>query len=329
MDPQAILTRPPVAPSKFQGTVVQESRQIGLLVGAAVGDALGAPFEFQPGGQYKKKFPVPVLEGAGEMIGGGGFNWGPGEFTDDTQMGIVLAESLLDNGLQLEPNHLFSSWRAWAQDAIDVGNTTRYALSFRSWRDVKHRNPEMTAANGALMRTFPLALLEIDDETRRGWTLQQAALTHAHPDAGFGAWLGVAMMRASIEERDPFSALVSELNKLPDDSRARFTPILAETWSPSARMISNGTVWGCLACAVWALRGATSYEDAVVRAVDIGDDADTVACVAGAIAGAIFTEQAIPRRWLDHVHGYVHGKIYGLEDLKNIARSVAKKNKQP
>jgi len=178
------------------------SRITGLLVGAAVGDALGAPFEFKPAGSYASRFPQPVLGGIGELIGGGGFNWEPGEFTDDTQMAMVLAESLLSNGLRLNPDHLFAAWREWASEAKDIGNTTRHALSFERWQDVRHHNPERTAANGALMRAFPLALLEVDHITRREWTLQQAALTHAHPDAGFGAWLGVAMLRAALEGRN-------------------------------------------------------------------------------------------------------------------------------
>ncbi len=161
--------------------MVEGSRITGLLVGAAVGDALGAPFEFKPAGTYRMRFPSRVLGGIGELIGGGGFNWAPGEFTDDTQMAVVLAESLLANDLTLDRDHLFASWRQWATNATDIGSTTRHALSFERWQDVSHRNPEMTAANGALMRAFPLALLKVNDLTRREWTLQQAALTHAHP----------------------------------------------------------------------------------------------------------------------------------------------------
>lgn len=303
--------------------VLIESRISGLFVGAAVGDALGAPFEFRPAGTYKKRFPSPVLGGCGELIGGGGFNWAPGEFTDDTQMAMVLAESMLANGLRLEPDHVFSAWREWADVAVDVGSTTRHALSFERWQDVTHRNPAMTAANGALMRTFPLAVPNIDEGLRREWTLQQASLTHAHPDAGFGAWLGVAMMRAAIEDNDPFAALGVELDRLPRESHEKFSPLLSEEWSPSTATIGNGSVWGCLAGAVWAVRGASTYEDAVVRAVNLGDDADTVACVAGAIAGAMFSEQAIPSRWLAYVHGTALGKTYRLEDLENVARSLA------
>ena len=67
-------------------------RAMGALLGSAVGDALGAPFEFGPAGQYSAQFPQPVLGGAGEMIGGGSFGWAPAEFTDDTQMTLALAE---------------------------------------------------------------------------------------------------------------------------------------------------------------------------------------------------------------------------------------------
>ena len=69
---------------------------MGALVGSIVGDALGAPFEFRPAGTYSRRFPEPVLRGHGEMVGGGG--WQPGEWTDDTQMSLLVAESLLACG---------------------------------------------------------------------------------------------------------------------------------------------------------------------------------------------------------------------------------------
>jgi len=79
----------PAAP-KFDAITVQ--RVIGALCGSAVGDALGAPFEFLPAGSYRARFPEPFLGGTGEMCGGGTFNWRVGEFTDDTQMALALAQ---------------------------------------------------------------------------------------------------------------------------------------------------------------------------------------------------------------------------------------------
>ena len=134
-------------------------RVAGLVIGAAVGDALGAPFEFQHAGQYSSAFPKAVLGGIGEMVGGGGFDWREGEFTDDTQMALSLALSILDKG-EFDLDHVWSYWRIWAKSARDIGNTTRHSLSFANRLDVKHVHPEMTAANGALMRSFPLALLD-------------------------------------------------------------------------------------------------------------------------------------------------------------------------
>lgn len=77
-------------------------RALGVMLGAAVGDALGAPFEFGPADRYRARFPQPVLGGIGEMIGGGGFGWAPGEFTDDTQMAVARSPSAsLSRGLRL------------------------------------------------------------------------------------------------------------------------------------------------------------------------------------------------------------------------------------
>ena len=191
-------------------------RVSGLLIGAAVGDALGAPFEFKRAGQYSSTFPKPFLGGIGEMIGGGSFNWREGEFTDDTQMALSLALSILDKG-DFDPDHVWSYWRVWAKGARDIGNTTRHSLNFANRLDVKHANPEMTAANGALMRSFPLALLDKPRVEIREIVLEQGQLTHPHPAASWGAWLGVSMMISALEGDDPLKTLTYELAAMPDD----------------------------------------------------------------------------------------------------------------
>ena len=91
-----IRRAPPLTPTTMPidtSTLTHKQQQaaVGALIGAAVGDALGAPFEFKPGGIYKKRFPRAVVGGTGEMVGGGTFGWAPGEFTDDTQMAMALS----------------------------------------------------------------------------------------------------------------------------------------------------------------------------------------------------------------------------------------------
>lgn len=296
----------------------------GALVGSAVADALGAPFEFGDPGEYSRRFSGDAGEDENEMIGGGAFDWAVGEFTDDTQMAVHLAESLVDNRLTLVRDDLWRRWRAWASSAADVGNTTRFALGFDDWRDVVHPDPEWTAANGALMRSTALALVDVSVEVRRRWTLEQAAMTHAHAAAGYGAWLGVVTTRAAVEGADPFAALGAALDDLPDSAREGFAEVLAEEWDPEDRHHLNGGVWVCLATAVWAVRGARSFEEAVVRAIDCGGDTDTVACVAGAIAGGVFSIDGIPSRWLDVLHGRPDPeRRLGADDLARLARRLA------
>lgn len=282
-------------------------RAIGAVLGAAVGDALGAPFEFMPRGTYRTRFAEPVLEGPGEMVGGGTFGWAPGEFTDDTQMGVALAESLLEHG-RYEPDAVWARWRTWAATARDIGINTRRSLSSSDWRDVAG-DSSRSAGNGALMRSFPLAvaMFESTDAAVLDVCLHQAALTHGHPAAGWGSWIGVELMRFAIAGDDIWSELDRLLVDLPDHVHAAFATVLSPTWTPDLPAPANGTVWGCLAQAVWAVRSTTSFEDAVVAAVTLGDDADTVGCVTGAIAGARYGVDAIPARWVAAVHGSVEG----------------------
>lgn len=309
-------------------------RVLGVVLGAAVGDALGAPFEFAPRGTFSTRLPGRRPDGVGDMIGGGAFDWEPGEFTDDTQMGLALAGSLVARG-GYDPDDLWERWKVWARTSNDVGNTICSALGHRDWRDVEHPDPEMTAGNGALMRAFPLAVATSDEDgaTARSVTLHQSLLTHAHPAAAWGAWLGVAMMRAGVVGDDPLAALESELlllSRSDPKSAQRFIAMLAPDWEPEdgdREGIGNGSVWGCLAQAVWALRRNDRFMDVLADAIDLGKDTDTVACVAGAIAGAREGASAIPKGWLGPVHGYLETpdglERYVYEDLAELTLRLA------
>src|SRR3954468_18140486 len=103
-------------------------RVAGALVGSAVGDALGAPFEFGPAGRSSTRFPSPARGANTEMCGGGSLGWAPGEFTDDTQMALLVATSLVECG-GLDEADLFQRFRAWLEAGPpDVGNQTRAVL---------------------------------------------------------------------------------------------------------------------------------------------------------------------------------------------------------
>jgi len=307
-------------------------RAIGALSGSAVGDALGAPFEFGPAGAWSARFPEPVLGGIGEMTGGGAFGWAPGEFTDDTQMALALAGSILaSNGL--DPDDLWARFVAWSNDAADIGVLTSLALTHENWggaaEQAHHSNNGLSAANGALMRVTPVALAWAlhDEPMLVAAARAQAALTHHDPAAGWGAAIGAAMIRAGIRGEDCFDAMTRVLAMIDDEQRGRFSSMLDASWTPGrSGDPSNGTVWGCLAQAVWAVRRHDTFAEVVTAAIDLGGDTDTVATVAGAIAGARHGVQHIPSRWLTMVNGTVTTPTgterYDNARLQDLARQL-------
>ncbi|CAM5344351.1 hypothetical protein SAVIM338S_01107 [Streptomyces avidinii] len=99
--------------------ITRLDRAVGAVLGSAAGDALGAPYEFGPAGQ--------LTERGAEMLGGGG--WEPGEATDDTQMAVLVGESLLERG-GLELPDVFDRFRRWAAaDPKDIGLQTEDVLT--------------------------------------------------------------------------------------------------------------------------------------------------------------------------------------------------------
>jgi ADP-ribosyl-[dinitrogen reductase] hydrolase len=285
-------------------------RAIGALVGAAVADALGAPYEFGPAGRYSAEFTEPVLGGTGEMRGGGSFGWAPGEFTDDTQMALALAGSILASG-GFDPDDLWARFRAWAGHASDVGIATRASLAHADWRGAAeaghHSTGGRSASNGALMRVTPLALAwsgAPTDELMRV-VVQHAALTHHDPAAGWGAAIQAELVRRAILGADPIDEIDDVVALVPESQRDTFVEVLAPGWAPDRPGPRNGSVWTCLAQAVWANRHGSSFADVVTRAIDLGGDTDTVATVAGALAGARFGPAGVPSRWSTYVHGSV------------------------
>lgn len=145
----------------------RDDRIEGVLLGLAAGDALGAPYEFQPP-------RGPELEVA--MVGGG--CWEPGEWTDDTSMAIVIAEvaqSSVDLREEAAQDSIVARWLGWISGANDVGLQMLSVLSTAGYRGISaataraasselHRTTGLTAGNGSLMRTAPAALAHLDDE---------------------------------------------------------------------------------------------------------------------------------------------------------------------
>ena len=314
----------------------QAQSAFGALLGAAVGDALGAPFEFKPAGLYSERFPTPVLGGSAEMIGGGAFKWKPGEFTDDTQMALALAEALLSTNGDYDPAVVWDHFVAWARSAKDIGNVTRTSLSqddYRTAAEIAHDILGQSGGNGSVMRTAPLGLLGVrwGRDVTMNIARKQSALTHLDPFAQWSSAVVAETIRAIILGADFETALSGALTQTPEDEGSLLKFVLHPDWHPSSVVdMPNGTALICLAQAVWSIRSTTSFEDAVVRAINLGGDTDTVAAVCGAMAGALYGVQRIPARWMTYVHGSVRqpsGELttYRHHDLIRIAHQLVGK----
>ena len=297
--------------------VVTMQRAVGCVVGSAVGDALGAPFEFGPPHKYSQTYPVPKHGGTGEMTGGGGFHWDPGQFTDDNEMAVVVAESLLACG-GIDAEDQLTRFRAWSAKAHDVGNLTRHVLASglpavsAATTALVDRHGRHTAGNGSLMRAAPGAVrfASAGRDATVAAALQLSAVTHADPLCQWAVAVQHDMIRVALDGRDPTTAIDGVLALAPADVRDVYTPLLSPSWVPNDRDPGNGSAMGALAQAVWSLRlslASRSFADTVTRVIDLGDDTDSVAAVAGALAGATFGIQNIPSRWLAYVHGRVAG----------------------
>lgn len=215
-------------------------RAVGAIVGSAVGDALGAPFEFGPAGRFSQS------GAAGEMAGGGG--WDPGEATDDTQMAVHVAQSLLDHsGLDLAD--IFARFQRWAaDDPKDIGNQTSAVLHYGEPWDraaTVHFEHNMRAAgNGSLMRATPSAVYFADQG--RTATMDAArrisALTHGDPAAGEGTAIFHELIRVALAAADPLDAIADTLAEVDSAQRERYAVVLGPNWHPDMATESNGAV---------------------------------------------------------------------------------------
>jgi ADP-ribosylglycohydrolase len=281
----------------------------GALLGAAVGDALGVPVEFA-GRSARQKDPVIGMREYGTH------NQPAGTWSDDTSMILATMEGFLKAG-GYSPVAAMEEFSAWLNSArhtpygsvFDVGNATSQAIRrFDSGTPATQcgGSEEWSNGNGSLMRILPVALAFGDDPDLVEKVSEMSALTHAHERSRMSCAFyclvvsellhGEALSQATsfawdvMDHRWDFSS----------NERSTF-----ESWHPDRLFVreeseigSSGHVIDTLEAALWVNALHDNYRDAVLHAVNLGDDTDTTGCVAGGLAGLIHGQRKIPSEWL-------------------------------
>jgi ADP-ribosyl-[dinitrogen reductase] hydrolase len=300
-------------------TSIQLDRAVGAVLGSAVGDALGAPYEF---------FPPVAADVVVWMSGGRG--WEPGEWTDDSSMAIPIARVLARGEPLAGPalDELVAAWADWAETAKDVGSQTRQVLSglnamtaveaLTSARRV-HELRGHSGGNGSLMRTGPVALGYLDDLPGLIDAARAVSdLTHFEQDAGDACVVWSVAIRNAV--RTGVADVRVGVKALPSERQARWLELVAEAEAKQpADIANNGWVVAAFQAAWSAIFHGDGFADVVDRAVRAGYDTDTVAAIAGSLIGAATGASAIPSSWRRPLHGWPGMTSRDLTELAVLA----------
>ena len=287
-----------------------------VILGHAVADALGVPAEFR---EREELAETPVTD----MAGYGTYPVPEGCWSDDTSMSLAALDSLAKGKLDLDD--IMVKFGEWYYDneytptgvTFDEGNTSSSAID----NYFVHHKPvaecglsgEYSNGNGSLMRIHPFVLyayVRFLDGTEDGYwkwkdcIRQGSALTHAHERSVLGCHIYAYCLSFLLKEptKEGLKAGIEfaegDLAYLPEFEHYRriFEPDFERLGVEEIK--STGYVVDTLEAALWCVLTTDSYRDCVLKAVNLGDDTDTVGAIAGGLAGALYGYDAIPSEWL-------------------------------
>ncbi len=267
-------------------------RANGILLGLICGDALGRPVEFMSSEQIKQKYGS-----VRDMIGDGSHGQPPGTVTDDSALALRLANNIIENNgfnSQKYANQLVE-W--YESEPFDIGNTTRSSiekirngvpLEEAGYKTLEQRGPKRAAGDGSVMRCAPLAIAYPDDlDTLEKVSIEMSEITHADPRCTYGcAALNIILAQLLREASStPIDDALNQLsNDAPDELYRRLDGV--KRVKSKDELNTSGFVLDTLETTLYIGLTSNNPEDAIIRAVNMGGDADTIAAVAGAISGA-------------------------------------------
>jgi ADP-ribosylglycohydrolase len=270
-------------------------RAQGCLLGQLVGDALGSLVEFQPPEQIRREYP----NGVRELTDGGTWDTIAGQPTDDSEMALLLARMLVDQG-RYDPAEARKAYVFWLDSGpFDCGMTVSSGL--------RGRLNQESQANGAMMRISPLGIYGANHELEQvaEWARQDATLTHPHPvcqqaNALFAMAIAHAIRRR-CNARNLYEQIVTWAEDMEVDGNLLDAVRGAAEAPPADYVQQQGWVLTAFRNALWQLLHAPTLEEGVVDTVMRGGDTDTNAAICGALLGAVWGRNAIPAQWTECV----------------------------
>ena len=307
----------------------------GALYGVAIGDALGGPVEFCTAEEIRQKHGV-----VREMIGGGWLDLQPGEVTDDTQMTLAVAKGITENpDSPLEA--IGAHFVQWIQTSPkDVGNTCMSAINgamrlaarpnrpsnnewlLASYSTHRHTGGK-TAGNGSLMRTVYVGLYykDIAEITEKAQLISR--MTHYDPvtaDDCAAYCIIIHNLINSFASRNERLHIISDVVQTYFDLSDRYNieAIASESFRPNP----SGYVVDSFSAALHCIFTTDTFEKAIVKAVNLGGDADTIGAITGGIAGALYGYENIPERWRIFLDRQLAHELNGLTEAAVLTEAT-------
>lgn len=271
-------------------------------MGLAVGDAVGTTVEFQPRGSFD-----PLLD----MIGGGPFNLQPGQWTDDTSMALCLATSLVE-AKGFDPADQMNRYCNWYEQGylsstgvcFDIGNTVRQALSQyqTTGNPFSGSTNPRSAGNGCLMRLAPVPMFYFPDRDRAiHFSGESSRTTHRAAECIDASRLLGNILFQALSGASKTEILFEHAAELIESPAIRAIARGEYHHQPMETIRGTGYVVESLESALWCFWHTNSYEQAILTAANLGDDADTTAAICGQVAGAYYGVEGIPAHWRDRL----------------------------
>lgn len=289
------------------------------IIGLAIGDALGVPAEFKSREELKR-YPIT------DMVGDGTYNLPAGTWSDDTSMTLATIDSIISTST-INPNDMANKFLNWFRNAeytatnetFDIGRTTlqalaKYELKLYDASSCGEDN-EYSNGNGSLMRILPIAYYiyykdVTDNQEIYNIVKQVSSITHAHEVSILGCYIYVRFALELLNGKDKVEAY-NNIKKL---DYSMFSSTTIDKYSrilnnniqnfDEENISSSGYVVSTLEAAMWLFLNSNNYNNTILRAVNLGEDTDTVAACTGGLLGIYYGIENIKSSWKQNLKKY-------------------------